>query len=84
MNKAEIKEKLRAFICTELLGRPDFPLADDEALITGGFIDSFSLVQIGVFIEKAFETYILDTDLTVENMDTLEKMATRIMQEKRP
>jgi acyl carrier protein len=79
MDINDVKNKLRTFILTELLNNPDYPLADDEPLITGGLIDSFSLAQIGVFVEDAFDVYIPDTDLTVANMDTLEQMAARVM-----
>jgi acyl carrier protein len=70
---------MRTFICSELLGRPDYPLPDDEPLITGGLIDSFSLAMVGVFIETAFGVYIPDTDLNVANMDTLNQMTARIL-----
>jgi acyl carrier protein len=78
MNPIEIQEKIRAFICRELLGRANYPLANDEPLITGGLIDSFSLAQIGVFIEDAFGVYIPDNDLTVANMDTLNQIVARV------
>ena len=81
MNKKEIKNRLREFICKELILNPDYPLEDDEALITGGLIDSYSLVQIAVFVEDNFHVNIPDTEFTVENMDTLSSMAVRIRQE---
>lgn len=83
MNENEIKETLRAFIVEELLGRPGYALQENEPLITGGLIDSFSLAHIGVFVEDAFGVYIPDTDLTVANMDTLNQMVARIIVEKR-
>jgi acyl carrier protein len=73
-----IKEQLRTYILTELVKEPDYPLQDDEALITGGFIDSFSLVQVQMFIEEAFGVRIDDTEMTVENMDTIGQMVARI------
>ena len=72
---AEIKQKLWTFICTELIRNPSYPLKDGEPLVTGGLIDSFSIAQIGVFVEKAFGVYVPDVDLTVENMDDLDRMA---------
>ncbi len=75
---SEIRPKLGGFTCGELLNNPHYPLADDEPLITGGLIDSFSLAQVGVFAEQAFGVYIPDTDLTVEKMNTLRQMVTRI------
>jgi acyl carrier protein len=80
MTRTEIRDQLKAFICTELIRNPRFVIADDEPLISGGLIDSFSLAHIGVFIETAFGVYIPDNDLTVESMDTLNQMVDRIQQ----
>jgi acyl carrier protein len=79
MDREEVKSKLREFIVNELLRNPGYELGDDEPLITGGLMDSFSLAQIGVFAETAFNVYIPDTDLTVDNMDTLAQMVDRIL-----
>ena len=81
MDVTRVSDTLRAFICKELLRNPKYPLSDNEPLITGGLIDSFSLAQIGVFAEQAFGVYIPNTDLTVEKMDTLKQMVARIMAE---
>ena len=81
MDKATIHEKLKKFICTELLKNPDYPLKDDETLFSSGAIDSFAMAQVGVFIETEFNLYVPDPDLTVENMDTLEKMVDRVAME---
>jgi acyl carrier protein len=79
MDLETVKHSLRAYICTELLRRPGYGLRDDQPLITGGLIDSFSLVQVGVFIEEEFGVIVPDTDLTVANMDTVQKMAARVL-----
>lgn len=79
MDRNEVRAKLREFICKTLLNNADYPLADDEHLITGGLIDSFSLAQIGVFAEEAFNVYIPDNDLTVATMDTLDQMVNRVI-----
>ncbi len=81
MDVDEIKAKLRAFICDELLNNPNYPLRDDEPIITSGLMDSFSLAQVGVFAEIEFNVYIPDSDLTVDAMDTLNQMAERIARE---
>lgn len=78
MDSATIREKLRSFICTELLARPDYPLGDDEPLISGGLIDSFSLAYVAVFLEMTFGLYVPDVELTAENFDTLAQMAARV------
>lgn len=80
MERSEIITRLKAFITTELLNYPKYVLTDDQPLITGGLMDSFSLAQVGVFVEDAFGVYIPDTDLTVKNMDTLNLMADRVLE----
>lgn len=79
MHAQEMRDRLRDFVRSELLRKPDYPLADDEPLMTGGLIDSFSLAQVGVFVEDAFGVYLPDTDLTVANMDTIQRMVTCIL-----
>ncbi len=81
MNEAEIKQKLKIYICNEILKNKDYPLKDDEVLISGGLIDSFSLVHIAVFIEKEIGVKIPDTDLSIETMDTINAMTERILAE---
>jgi acyl carrier protein len=78
MEENEIKEKLKNFICAEIMNDPDYPLTYDEPLITSGLIDSFSLAQVGVFVEIEFQIYIPDPELTVDKMNTIDAMAAKI------
>jgi acyl carrier protein len=80
MDRNQVMTILKAYICTELLNNADYPIKDDQPLITGGLMDSFSLAQVGVFVEDAFGIYIPDTDLTVKNMDTLSLMANEVVE----
>jgi acyl carrier protein len=79
MDENQIKEKLKTFICTEVINNADQQIKDDEALITSGLMDSFSLAQVGVFIEIEFNVYIPDPELTVDNMNTINDMTAKIM-----
>jgi acyl carrier protein len=81
MKEDEIKKKLKTYLCHEIIKNKDYPLQDDEPLITGGLIDSFSLVHIAVFIEKELGVQIPDTDFTIEKMDTVNDMTKRILME---
>ena len=38
MELKEIKDKLKTFICKELLNNPAYPLQDEEPLITSGLM----------------------------------------------
>ncbi len=72
-----MKDKLRTYITAELIKDPTYPLTDDE-VIMGTLIDSFSLVQVAMFIEDTFGAHFDDSELTVENMGTLNKMVANI------
>ncbi|MBN1964192.1 MAG: acyl carrier protein [Anaerolineae bacterium] len=73
-----MKDLLRQFILTELIRDASYPLLDDESLFADGLIDSFSLVQVGIFVEEQFGVHLDDVELTVENMDTIDKMVAYI------
>lgn len=79
MNKQEVRDKLRNYISIELIRDPDYELADDEGIISGGLMDSFALAELGVYIEGEFDIYIPDPELTVDQMDTLDQIVLRVM-----
>ncbi|MFN2136272.1 MAG: acyl carrier protein [Candidatus Promineifilaceae bacterium] len=81
MNEADVRAKLRAFITRDLIRDETYDLEDDEGIITGGLMDSFSLAEFGVFVEQEFDVYIPDADLTVEKMDTLDQMVARVLRD---
>ena len=66
-----IKGDIRDFITTNLIHNPDYPLGDDEPLLTGDLIDTYALVELAEFIEEAFGVPIDEAELTTENIDTL-------------
>lgn len=81
MNEQTVRDRLRAYILEDLLKEPDYPLQDDEPIVSTGMIDSFSLADVGVFAEQEFNVFIPDPDLTVAKMDTLDLMVARIMRD---
>ena len=79
LDETIVREKIRTYITHELIRDPDYDLADDEGVITGGLMDSFALADFAVFVEQEFGVYIPDPDLTVDKMDTLNQMVARVM-----
>jgi acyl carrier protein len=69
-----MRDKLRQFITKEIMRDPKYPLKDDEPMISGGLIDSFSLVELQLYVEKEFGVRIDDTDLTAESANTLNQI----------
>ena len=71
----DIIDGLTKFITTQILKRPDKELTADEPLISGGLIDSFSLVDLALYIEDNFGVEVDDTELNAETFDTLNQLA---------
>lgn len=69
-----MKDQLREYITRDMILDPNYPLGDDEGIMSGGLIDSFSLVTLAIFIEENFGVHLPDPELTVANMDTLDKI----------
>jgi acyl carrier protein len=82
-NENTIKQKLKAYIKAEIIKNPEYPLRDDEPLISGGLVDSFSIAHIAAFIEREIGVRIPDTDLTLDTMDSIDRMYARIQAELR-
>jgi len=74
-----MQEALRNYITSELMRDSDYPLKDDEPLISGGLIDSFSLVELQLFIENQFGVHIDDTELTADTIDNVEDIVELIV-----
>ena len=79
MNESAVRENLRAFITRDLIRDAAYPLTDSEGIISNGLMDSFALAELGVFVEKEFDVYIPDPDLTVSKMDTLDQIVARVL-----
>lgn len=73
--KSEIIEKLNGYIANEILKRPDKQLDPNEPLISGGLIDSFSLVDLSLFVEQTWGVRLDDTELNAETFDSLDQLA---------
>jgi acyl carrier protein len=74
----EILSALNAYIVTQILKQPKRTLRSDEALLTSGLVDSFNLVDLGLFVEDEFGVRIEDTELNPDTFDTLEQLTALI------
>ena len=79
LDEKTIREQLRTFITRDLIRDPGYDLTDTEGIVTGGLMDSFSLAEFAVYVEKEFGVYIPDSDLTVAKMDTFNQMVARVL-----
>ncbi|MGD2161863.1 MAG: acyl carrier protein [Anaerolineales bacterium] len=73
-----MEEKLRKYIQDEILKDANFAIQSDEPLISSGLIDSFSLVDIALFVEGEFGIRIDDAELNADVFDTLSELTALI------
>ncbi len=71
----EILTVLARKISADILKQPERTLDPDEALITSGLIDSFSLVDLGLMVEDLFGVRIEDTELNSDTFDIINQLA---------
>jgi acyl carrier protein len=71
----EIVQTLATYIATQILKQPKRTIQPDEPIISSGLVDSFSLVDLSIYIEKVFNVRIEDTELNRETFDTLNQLA---------
>jgi acyl carrier protein len=79
MSKAIITQ-LNQYITHELVRQPGLSIGVDEALISSGLIDSFSLVDLALYVEDSFGVRIDDTELNADTFDSLNQLAALIAQ----
>lgn len=75
-----ISQILAEFISTNILKQPKRIIQPEEPLITSGLIDSFSLVDLALYVEDTFGVHIDDTELNADTFDNLGQLAALIIQ----
>jgi len=75
----DILTQLSAYITTKILKNPWRVLSPDEPLLSGGIIDSFSLVDLAIFIEDTFGVHLDDMELNADAFDSLNQLAGLIL-----
>ena len=72
----EITEVVRNYIVREYLEKDDErTITETTPLISGGIVDSFSMVSLLRFLEKKYSIDIPDQCATPEAFDTIERIA---------
>jgi acyl carrier protein len=74
---------LSKYIAVEILKQSDRVINPDEPLLTSGLIDSFHLVDLGLYVDDTFGVRIDDTELNASTFDTLNQLATLIRSRKK-
>jgi len=75
---SDVITQLAAFLATDILKQPDRTISPDKSLISSGLIDSFSLMDVALFVEDNFGVRIEDTELNADSFDNLTQLAALI------
>ena len=72
----DVHRVIREYVVKEYLEEGDDRVIDDATpLISGGIVDSFSMVSLKRFLEKTYSIQIPDTDATPDAFDSVERIA---------
>ena len=71
-----MKEILKQFITQELLANEGLTLHDEDNLLLDGMIDSLGILRLVAFVEQTFQIQIPYEDITIENFNTVNSLAT--------
>jgi acyl carrier protein len=75
-----LRLKLREYLTREVLRDPAYPLGDGDPLISSGLVDSFSLVDVALWVEDNLGVRIDNSELNADHFDTLAELADLIAQ----
>ena len=73
----DMKEIVRAYVVKEYV-EDDTEIGFDTPLISGGIVDSFSMVSLKSFLENKYNISIPDDKATPEAFDSVNKICTLV------
>ena len=81
----EISKVVRDYVVREYLEEGDErEITETTPLISGGIVDSFSMVSLKRFLEKKYQIQIPDTDATPDAFDTVQRIVALVHRFQKP
>jgi acyl carrier protein len=71
MTGIEVKETIRGFLSRYVKSKVE----DDQNLFTSGLVNSFSAMELVLFVEKHFKIKVENEDLDLKNFNTVKAIA---------
>lgn len=78
-----VRQRVKQFIVENFYVSDPSELADGASLIQGGWVDSTGMLEMITFLEAEYGIRIADTEMTPENLDSIERIAAFVAR-KRP
>ncbi|MHC1731253.1 MAG: phosphopantetheine-binding protein [Bacteroidales bacterium] len=79
-NLNEMKELIRNYVIKEYIDDDDVTITYDSPLISSGYVDSFSMVSLLVFLENKFKIKIPPSKATPEAFDSVNNIVALVNQ----
>jgi acyl carrier protein len=79
-NLNEMKEMVLQYVIREYIDDDDVTLTYDSPLISSGYVDSFSMVSLLVFLENKFKIKIPPSKATPEAFDSVNNIVALVNQ----
>ena len=76
----EIREVVLDYVIKEYMEDSDDEITYDTALISGGYVDSFSMVSLKRFLETRYKISLPDDRATPEAFDTVDKITELVIE----
>jgi acyl carrier protein/D-alanine--poly(phosphoribitol) ligase subunit 2 len=80
MSMEEMKDLILQYVIKEYLEDEDTEITYDTPLISSGYVDSFSMVSLLVFLENKFKIKIPSSKATPEAFDSVNNIVTLVNQ----
>lgn len=76
----EVKKLVLDYVVKEYIEDDDVTVTNDTPLISSGYVDSFSMVSLLIFLEKKFSIKIPPSQATPAAFDSVNKIADLVNQ----
>lgn len=76
----EIREVVLEYVINEYMEDQDDEITFDTALISGGYVDSFSMVSLKRFLENRYKISLPDDRATPEAFDSVNKITELVLE----
>ncbi len=80
MNKEEIKNIVLKYVIEEYMEDENDEITFDTPLISGGIVDSFSMVSLKRFLENKYKISIPDEKASPEAFDSVNKITDLVLE----
>lgn len=80
MNRDEIKDIVLKYVIEEYMEEETDEITYDTPLISGGIVDSFSMVSLKRFLENKYKISIPDEKASPETFDTVNKITDLVIE----